>query len=300
MKPTFFKAILFVILGATSFGVLSSFVKLARNDGYDTAAINLAQVIMGFLILVVLNLFSRCKNKSNLPFTAREKVQVMLHGICVGLIGTFYILAIRYSSVATSIVLLSQSVWMDVLLESIRSRGFPPARKIIAVIIILGGTLLATNILLSGTALNMAGLVFGLLAAVASTTSIYLSSHLVVNKSPLRRTLYLVTGCLIAVLLVWGKALLHPFDLSILWRWGIVLALTGMVLPPLLYIRGMPIIGVGLSSIISSLQIPAAAICAFYVLKETVNACQWLGIALIIGAVVLMNTSLPQRKNSPV
>lgn len=237
MNQSFFKAILFVILGATSFGILSTFVELAHKDGHETAAINFAQVVMGFLILVLLNLLSRHKTGSNRQFTAREKIQVILHGICVGLIGTFYILSIRYGSAATSIVLLSQSVWMGVLAESIHSRRFPPARKIIAVIIILGGTLLATNILLSGTTLNITGLIFGLLAAVANTISIYLSSHVVINKSPVHRTLFLNTGCLIAVLLIWGNTLLHHFDLQIFWPWGIVLALTGMVLPPLLYIR---------------------------------------------------------------
>lgn len=278
-----------MILGAISFGVLGTFVKLAGNDGYGTATINFAQVLMGVLILVLLNLFARHTTDNSRIFTTREKWLVMLHGVCVGLIGTFYMLSIRYTSAAISIVLLNQSVWMGVLLDSIRSRRFPSARKTISVVIVLAGTLLATNILRAGAAFSMAGLLFGLLAAIANTTSIYLSSHVVVHKSPLRRTLYLSIGCLIAVMLVWGRTLLHQFEPQIMWRWSIPLALTGMVLPPLLYIRGMPVIGVGPSSIITSLQIPAAAICALLVLHEQVNGYQWAGILLIIAAVIWMN-----------
>ncbi|KIO78725.1 hypothetical protein TH53_02100 [Pedobacter lusitanus] len=291
-------AILFVIIGAFSFGLLGTFVKLARQDGYDTANITFSQVATGFILILLLNLLARKKKAEDWKFTTGEKVKVALHGVCVGLINIFYFLSIWYGSAGTSIVLLTQSVWMGILLESILTRKFPSPRKIIAAVVILGGTVLATNLLLAGSSIGLAAIGFGLLAAVASTCSIYLSSRVVVNKSPLRRTLFLNMGCLLAVLIIWGPSLLQSFDAAVLWKWGLALALLGMVLPPLMYVKGMPVIGVGLSGIITSLQIPVGAIFACLVLRENINVYQWTGILLIIGAIVWLNIGLLRKTNT--
>jgi drug/metabolite transporter (DMT)-like permease len=79
------------------------------------------------------------------------------------------------------------------------------------------------------------------------------------------------------------------FNTYIFLKWGIVLALFGTIIPPMLLNAGFPHTGIGLGSIISSLELPVSVMMAFVILDETVSALQWLGIALIIAAVVLMN-----------
>ncbi|HVI49246.1 MAG TPA: DMT family transporter [Chitinophaga sp.] len=292
------KAVAFVAGGAVSFGILSTFVRLAQHDGYDIPSITFSQVLTGTVLVALLNLLPQQQWEGSRSFTLAEKGKVMLHGCCVGMISTFYFLSIRYGAASTSIVLLAQSVWMGILLECILTRSFPSALKAGAVVVILAGTILATGILHKGASISAAGVGFGLLAAVANTISVYCSGRIVVNKSPLRRTLWLSLGCLAAVSLVWGGTLWQHFDVEILWQWGWILAVAGMVLPPLLYVRGMPVIGVGLSSIVTCLQIPAAAVFAYLVLQEEVSGWQWVGIILITGAIVVMNTGLPGVKKN--
>ncbi|WP_118972883.1 EamA family transporter [Taibaiella koreensis] len=290
MKKEFLTGILLVVAGAICFGSLSTVVSLARKEGYDVPSITFAQVLLGFLVLVLLNLLPRpAKGPSN-TFSGKDILKVMLHGVCVGLISTFYILSVRYGSAAVSIVLLAQSVWMSIVLEAVPARTFPSLKKIVAAVVILAGTLLATNVLFrSSVSIAPAGMVYGLLAAVANTASIYCSGRIVTGKAPLRRTLYLGMGCLLVVSLVWGPALLRHFDSSILWSWGWALALVGMVLPTLLYIKGMPVIGIGLSAIVTCLQIPVSALLAFIVLGEPVSGYQWLGLLLIAGSIIGMH-----------
>ena len=291
-------AVLQVVTGAISFGILGTFVKLAQRDGYDLPAVTFAQVAMGVLLLLIINLFIKKRNHPARAFTKGEKVKVILHGMCVGLISTFYFLSIRYGSAATSIVLLAQSVWMGIVLECILTRSFPSVQKIIMIAVILAGTLLATNVLITGSNISVAGIISGLLAAIANTASIYFSGFLVVNKSPERRTLYLGIGCLLMVSLIYGYSFIQHFDARILWKWGIVLGLTAMVIPPLLYIRGMPVLGVGLSSVITCLQIPASAIFAWWILHEQVNGYQWWGIILIVAGIAGMNIQRNRAKNT--
>ena len=86
-----------------------------------------------------------------------------------------------------------------------------------------------------------------------------------------------------------------PFNFDIFYKWGILIALFGTVIPPLLLNAGFPLTGIGLGSIVSALELPVSVMMAFLVLNETVVFSQWAGILLIILAIVLMNINF--KKN---
>ena len=52
---------------------------------------------------------------------------------------------------------------------------------------------------------------------------------------------------------------------------------------------GFPLTGIGLGSIVSSLELPVSVLMAFFILNEQVILFQWIGIVLILVAIVLMN-----------
>lgn len=60
------KYILVVALGALSFGMLSSFAKIAYGEGYTAAEVTLTQALMGTLILWTIVLFKSIKNRKKL------------------------------------------------------------------------------------------------------------------------------------------------------------------------------------------------------------------------------------------
>lgn len=86
-----------------------------------------------------------------------------------------------------------------------------------------------------------------------------------------------------------------PFNFDIFYKWGILIALFGTVIPPLLLNAGFPLTGIGLGSIVSALELPVSVMMAFLVLHETVVFSQWAGILLIILAIVIMNINF--KKN---
>ena len=59
---------------------------------------------------------------------------------------------------------------------------------------------------------------------------------------------------------------------------------------------GFPITGIGLGSIVSALELPVSVLMAFIILNEKVVVAQWLGIVLILIAIVVMNTNLNKKK----
>ena len=83
--------------------------------------------------------------------------------------------------------------------------------------------------------------------------------------------------------------------MEIFFKWGIVLALFGTIIPPVLLNAGFPMTGIGLGSIVSSLELPVSVCMAYVVLNERVVPLQWLGIACIIFAIVIMNVSFRKK-----
>ena len=58
---------------------------------------------------------------------------------------------------------------------------------------------------------------------------------------------------------------------------------------------GFPHTGLGLGSIISSVELPASVMMAFFILNEEVILSQWVGIVLILIAIVIMNIQFKKK-----
>jgi drug/metabolite transporter (DMT)-like permease len=295
---TIFKGVVLVAIGAASYGVLATFVKLGGADGFSTAELTFSQALMGMLVLIAMNLFSNKINKARAirKPTGREKFHLMLGGIPLGLTSSFYYMSLQSVSVSVSIVLLMQSVWIGTALDLIVNRTKPSKEKLIAILIVLIGTVLATNLLDSKIVVEPAGILWGLLAALSYTFTLFASNRVAVSYPALTRSLYMMIGSLAIITIVWGYSLSQQFDPDALWKWGLVLALFGTVFPPLFFTKGMPVTGVGLGSILASIELPVSVIMAGIILREEVFFIQWIGIALILLAVVVMNYSLIWRK----
>jgi drug/metabolite transporter (DMT)-like permease len=297
MKSDVLKGSLFIALGASSYGMLATFVKLAYHEGFSTAEVTLSQFGLGFVGLFILTLF-RKRDAGAAAKTSGGKsiLKLIAAGTSMGLTSVFYYLAVQYIPVSVAIVLLMQTVWMGVIVEMILHKKAPGSRKIAAVFIILAGTVLATNMLKQSITINWAGFAWGMLAAVCYTGTMYSSNNIEVHFPPLRRSLYMILGGLVIIAIIFHSSLNQAFHYQIFIRWGIILSLFGTILPPLLFTRGMPLTGMGLGAIIASIEIPVSVLMANILLKEPVSALQWLGVILILFAVVLMNIGVKEKR----
>lgn len=293
MNNPVLKGSILVAIGASSYGMLTTFVKIAYAEGYTSYEITFSQMLLGLLGLILINLLF-VKEKQNYKAETKTKsiLKLMLAGTSLGLTSTFYYLAVKYIPVSIGIVLLMQSVWIGVLLEALLTKKKPGLNKIVAVLIILVGTVLATNILMDSLKLDWRGIGWGLLAAVSYTITIYSSNTVATHLHSLRRSLWMMLGGFIIVAVISVPFLIEQFNVEIFLKWGLILALFGTILPPIFFTNGMPKINVGLGAIISSVELPVAVIMAYLLLGEVINVYQWIGILIILGSVILMN--LPQ------
>lgn len=213
----------------------------------------------------------------------------MLAGTSLGFTSIFYYLCVRYINVSIAIVLLMQTVWMGVLLEWLLDKKTPSPKKIMSVILVLIGTVMATNILKNTIQIDWRGIFWGMLAAASFTTTMATANKTALHISSAQRSLYMLFGGAIIVFIFALVTQVTPFNWEIFLKWGLFVALFGTIIPPLLLNAGFPKTGIGLGSIVSSLELPVSVTMAFVILNETVILSQWLGIALILFAIIIMN-----------
>jgi drug/metabolite transporter (DMT)-like permease len=287
------KGVFFVALGATSYGMLATFVKMAYKENFTTAEVTTSQFVYGLLGLLIINGFQKFNNKE-IAQKASEKniVQLVVAGTSTGLTSLFYYLAVKYIPVSIGIVLLMQTVWMGVLLEMFLEKKTPSKTKITAVFIVFLGTILATNLISNQVILDWRGVAWGLLAAASFTTTMFTANRIATEISSAQRSLYMLTGGAIIVFFFSIFTQTTPFDFQIFMKWGIVLSLFGTIILN----AGFPLTGIGLGSIVSALELPVSVLIAYFLLDEQVVFVQWIGILLIILAIVLMNINFTKQK----
>lgn len=284
------KGVLLIALGASSYGMLATFVKMAYSEGFTTPEVTIAQFTYGILGIVLINTIQKSQNK-NQATTASTKtiIQLMAAGTSLGMTSVFYYLAVKYIPVSIAIVLLMQTVWMGVLFEMLLEKKMPSAQKIISVFVVLVGTALATNMIENKLVTDWRGIVLGLLSAASFTTTMFTANRVGIGVSSAQRSLFMLLGGAVIVI---GFAIANQtgdFQFEIFAKWGIILALFGTIIPPLLFNAGFPLTGIGLGSIVSALELPVSVLMAYFLLNENINTWQWIGIVLIILAIVIMN-----------
>ncbi|WP_294202631.1 DMT family transporter [Chryseobacterium sp. sg2396] len=322
-KKNILKGVVFVGIGASIYGMLATFVKLAYQEGYTTSEVTTSQFILGLVGLLILNFIQTITSKKTLPSpTSKEVRNLMLAGTSLGCTSLFYYIAVQYINVSIAIVLLMQSVWFSVVVESVLTKKWPNTRKVVSVIIVLAGTALATNLMNENLDLDWKGIFWGLMAAASYTLTMFTSNTLATHLPVFRKSIIMLCG---GSLVIFGFLLfaqigplhfenlkslylnftentehIHPFNYSILWTYGLVLSLFGTIIPPILFNIGFPNAGLGLGSIVSSLELPVSVTMAFVLLGEKVILIQWIGIALILFAIVLMNIPKKEGKTEKI
>lgn len=301
------RAIVLVLVGAASYGVLSTIVKLSYAEGFGTAEVTGSQVLFACAALWFCRLAGLARTGSggsrtgDRPATSADKVKLVASGAFTGLTGGFYYYSLQWLDASIAILLLFQFTWMGLLLSWLLHRTKPSPNQWLALAVVLAGTLLASGLWAGGgSRLHLAGLGFGLLAAACYTLFMYFSGKVAVHLPTLQRTTWMVTGAAAAVsvifppLFLWNGALGHG-----LWRWGALLGFFGMVLPPFLFAKGAPRLSTGLTTILGSIELPVVLICSALLLGEPVAAEQWIGALLILAGIAVSERRPERVKTSP-
>ncbi|WP_213527218.1 EamA family transporter [Paenibacillus sp. J31TS4] len=282
-----------VFLGACSYGILSTFVKIAYDRGFTVDEVSGSQMLLGVLLMWTVALIARRRGGAvaggtpkQRP-TVRETLLLLAVGCATGMTGMLYYNSLQHVPASVGILLLFQFTWMGVLLEALLTRTLPGKDKLLSLLLLLAGTVLAGNILSQGAAsYPLKGVLLGLLAALTYTLFIVFSGRTATRLPSLTRSAIMTTGGALTVMLVYPPVFLtNGALLNGLLPFSLLLALFGAIIPTLFFAIGVPHIGGGLATILSAAELPTAVFMSGFVLREHVSGLQWIGVAVILAGI---------------
>lgn len=288
---------LLIIIASSSYGLLSTIIKVAMGHGFTTSEAVTSQYLVGFVLALILFLFTQRSipkiNKSGL-------ITILASGALTANTGMVYGLALNYVTASLGVVLFFQFTWIGLFIDCALHKRWPNRFEAFSLLFLFGGTILAAGVLDTDlSTIPWQGWVYGLLAATSFAVFIQVNSRQIEGMSTITRTFLMsliaviVISIFLAPEIIWNGTLFN----TNLWIFGIILGVLGIILPILLFSIAVPKVGGALSSILSAMELPVAIIASVIILHETLTMLQLFGIVLVLVGMVLP-TVLAQRKNA--
>lgn len=274
-----------VFLGGCSYGILSTFVKLAYERGFTTEEVVGSQFFVGCSLIWLFVLFMK-KNKVSI----KQFFKLAISGIPMGLTSIFYYQSLQTLHASVAIIFLFQFIWIGSLLEYLFEKRKPTVRNMISITVLIIGSVLASGFVHQSTHITVEGAIWGILSAITFSLFIYVSGKIELEIGAIQRSAIMALGGFFVVMLVFPPFYFTDINtiLSTI-PFGLILGLFGVALPPLLFAFGMPRVGAGLGTILSASELPVAVMMSYFVLKEAVNFLQWAGVVCILLGIIYGN-----------
>ncbi|MBQ0140709.1 MAG: DMT family transporter [Kurthia sp.] len=291
---------LLIIIASSSYGILSTMIKVAMAHGFTTDQAVQSQYSIGFLLAFILFIATQ----RSLPKISLKGLLILIcAGLFTGITGIVYGKSVHYLPASLAVVMLFQFTWMGLFLDCIIHKRLPKRIELISLAFLIGGTILAAGVLdvdLSG--LSWKGWAFGFAAAFSFACFMQFNSKHVEGISTVARMTLMSLMALIIVSffqapeVMWDGTL---FKTDLLY-FGLALGFFGIILPILLFTVAVPKVGGGTASILSATELPVAILASVVVLNETLSPMQIVGIILVlIGMTLPTLIQMRRERNRP-
>lgn len=279
-------ASLLVLAGATSYGLLGPFVKMAYDAGFTPQDVTSSQFLFALLVLAGLASFQwRTLKKLTRP----DVGLLTILGILAAGTSVFYYFSLRYLPASLAIVLLFQFSWIVAAIDYGVTRKRPTPAKWLSLLLVMAGTLFAVDIFETDwDQVSAAGLITGLLSSVTYGAFLYWNEKVESRAPAVINSLILSAASVLSVFIVFPPKFLWNGTLAEgLWMWALMIGCLGQVIPPILFNRGIPVVGGALAGILALIELPVAVMAAALFLGEAVGWVQWAGIVLILSGIIV-------------
>lgn len=213
------KYYLSVLIGAMSYGILSTIVVLAYGKGYVLGEVVGTQLLVGFILTWLFALYTKwrertkastvstgtqqVRNEFSMKLNWKQRLLLMAAGLPTAITGLLYYQSLRYIPASLAIILLFQFTWIGVLLQAVMQRKRPNGIMLLTLVVLFGGTMLAAGIFEQESAVfSWIGIALGLLSAVSYTLFILFSGKAVPSVHPAYRSAWMLTGAVAFVFIL--------------------------------------------------------------------------------------------------
>ena len=283
--------IVLVLASSAAFGANAIFAKLSYNEGasvgeFLSVRFSIAAIVFWILLR---------------PRVTRAEV---LPGLLLGLAycgqASFYFWAVSIQDASVTSVFQAVTPPIVAVAAVLLGRERASARVFVAI-----GIAGVGMVLVGLTGGDSSGHVVPLGALLAIASSAWYAGYLLAGERIVKNIKPLVLGCLIAtggaIGFTAGSLALGQLQFefgSRAWLWFALSALLSTVFAVTAIMAGMHRIGPSVAGLLTTFETPATIVYATIVFGETLSAWQWVGAALVLGAVVAVQ--LPGRRAATV
>ncbi len=292
---------LFVLLAGICWGMSGLFVRRLSDTGLSTMQMTFFKVaVAGTIMLLYCALFRRD------ALRVRLKDLWIFFGAGVFSLTFFtwcYFSTIQATSMSTAAILLYLAPTIVMLISAVLFKEKITKQKAVACAMAFAGCVFVSGIIGNAVPLPLRALITGLLSALGyAFYSIF--SQLALNRgySALTMSTYAFLFATVTAI-----PFLHPADVAQIaagrnpWTFFGLLALmsvTVSLLPYIFYTNGLKRTSPGTASITASIEPVTATVIGALVFHELPDFYGYLGIALVLGAIVLLNLTFTKKASS--
>ena len=286
MKNKSFFSGLSLIVSMLIFGSISL---IARHTSCPSEVLSLTRAVLGTAILFVIILIkSFLGAKKKQKTSKRTAILVFVSGAAIGINWVCFFEAYDYISVSETTVIYYLAPVFVMILSPLILKERLDLKKILCILVALVGTVLISNLQdLGDENRNSVGMLWAFAAAILYAFVMILNRYMT-DIDVLKKTAYQLLSAGLVLLpytILKNDGLpteTMKADLPLLLVLGFVY--TGLAY--FLYFFAMTNLKAGTVALCSYIDPVTAILLSVFVLKETMNVWQWIGAALIIGALL--------------
>lgn len=279
------KASLVLGLAGCIYGVFMTVLAVANANGYMRVDLMACQYLFAAIVFTMAVLVKY----RHMRLRGKQRLRLMLIG-AFGF-GTNFCL---YETVAATnssfaVTMLFQYVWMGIVLDCLVTRKLPSRYIVLAVVFVFVGTPLAAGVFDAESAINLPGVLWGMAAALSYTGMLWTSARLETEVPPIVRTFYFsITQTGLAIIAAPQAFIASVVDPGV-WMYAIPLGLTTAVIPTFLIMRNSPKVPVGITTIMTGMELPSTIVLAAIFLHQAHTPLVIVGVVLICIGIVIAN-----------
>lgn len=281
-----------VLVGGMCYGANATMYKLALAAGFSWPQMVAGQMFFAVLCFMALLLVSRFNGKDWVSIPLPMLAKLIGLGMLTCGTSVFYCFSMTMLPVSVSLTLLFQFTWIGLVIQTAFSKRLPRLFELVAVAIILLGTVFASDVYKTGIAgYDPVALLCALGAAVSCSLFVTLSGKVEAPCSSEQRSVIVCAGSVVMSLTACPDYVVSGVLAQGILLFAVIAGFFGLLCPVLLFGMGSPHLPAGLSTVMAAAELPAGLLVAMIVLGEPLGVVEWLGVAIILAGVCLAQVS---------
>ncbi|MEG0371875.1 MAG: DMT family transporter [Clostridium sp.] len=289
------KGILIAALSSIIFGSSGLIQKPLYSEGVNPLDLLTTAYFFGSSVLFFYIFFNKGKDAFILPKNSLK--HLLIHSILgVMTVTISYSFSVKYLDVSISTMLLYTYPILISLYSIFVLKERVSTIKILSIIGTLIGSMLVLDIFHTSGTTSSIGIIIGLISAFSyAFVNLYGNKLLKFNLEPIIIVFYNNLITFIGLVIINNQLFLNLNNLSSkVIISAFLLSIFCQIIPMSLLYIAIRLIGPVLTAIITTIEIPAAAILSFLILSEKLSMVQWSGIIIVLLCIILIKLEKPK------